>query len=359
MGSTITTGKAAAAFAAQGVNFYVLYERTYEKNCYPHTPHWSVVGFGSLPGICKRIASSTASTCGGMLQSTAGRIRPASYWQGWMRALAKPLAMPQSTLRRAIRLERRFVDPSEPGAMNVDEAIGHLGLVAISNETGGDLIVEIDLAQQAAQFEQLLALTKISPWRVFSPHPALSDKSARPVLGYENAQLASQRQGAADPVAISTGYERFAVAGEHMGDVMFGLTLEEGGGSVWRISDSPSTLLAKAIREAGAIEATNPGSVAATIERVEVELERHIKIPDLMNQPVRLRSNDPSTFNNDWSRAQYAKLVKFFEAQQQVRLSDVADRFHLRELGPCLTMDVDAFLNGDRPGAEWMQRQRG
>ena len=39
MGSTVSTGKLAAAFRATGGKImYVLFEETYEANCYPRTP---------------------------------------------------------------------------------------------------------------------------------------------------------------------------------------------------------------------------------------------------------------------------------------------------------------------------------
>ena len=39
MGSTVSTGKLAAAFkATSGKIMYVLFEETYEANCYPRTP---------------------------------------------------------------------------------------------------------------------------------------------------------------------------------------------------------------------------------------------------------------------------------------------------------------------------------
>ena len=51
MGSTVTTGRMAAAFRAKsGTVIYCLYEQTYEKNCYPHIPHWSVIYIGEARG---------------------------------------------------------------------------------------------------------------------------------------------------------------------------------------------------------------------------------------------------------------------------------------------------------------------
>lgn len=92
MGATVTTGKRAAAFASgNGTIIYVLFEKTYEKNCYPHTPHWSCVALGEHADIMKWIFLSGSVCEGGMLQNTHGYIKPENYIESWRRELAKPV----------------------------------------------------------------------------------------------------------------------------------------------------------------------------------------------------------------------------------------------------------------------------
>jgi hypothetical protein len=65
MGATVTMGKLAAAFKAPcGQNIYVLFEKTYEKNCTPHTPHWNCILFGDLIAAMARIFGHASVTSG-------------------------------------------------------------------------------------------------------------------------------------------------------------------------------------------------------------------------------------------------------------------------------------------------------
>lgn len=95
MGATVTVGKKVAAFnASNGKTGYVLFEQTYEKNCYPHHPNWSCVGIGYLEDVMTRIFAMASSCEGGGLQGRGGYITPEGYVAGWLTELATPLEMP-------------------------------------------------------------------------------------------------------------------------------------------------------------------------------------------------------------------------------------------------------------------------
>ena len=99
MGATVTTGKLAAAFQApSGQNIYILFEETYEKNCTPHTPHWSCILFGNLSAAVERIFGHASGCEGGMLQGRGGSITPEGYIRGWLKELASPVAFPKETV---------------------------------------------------------------------------------------------------------------------------------------------------------------------------------------------------------------------------------------------------------------------
>lgn len=93
MGSTVSTGKLAAAFkATSGKVMYVLFEETYESNCYPRTPRWSSYMIGELPSAMRHIFRAAASCEGGMLKGAGGRdITPEGYIAGWMKELENPV----------------------------------------------------------------------------------------------------------------------------------------------------------------------------------------------------------------------------------------------------------------------------
>lgn len=91
MGATVTTNKRAGAFRKpDGTVIYVLFEETYEKNCYPHTPQFSVAAFGPRNDVLQRIFQRASSCEGGMLKSRAGTIRPEAYIETWKQYLSKP-----------------------------------------------------------------------------------------------------------------------------------------------------------------------------------------------------------------------------------------------------------------------------
>lgn len=94
MGATVTVAKSVAAFQSSlGNVFYVLFEQLYEKNCYPHTPRWSCVGFGTLPDMLRLICRYASSCEGGMLQTPRGQLKPENYIAGWIKELKSPKEM--------------------------------------------------------------------------------------------------------------------------------------------------------------------------------------------------------------------------------------------------------------------------
>jgi hypothetical protein len=84
MGSTVLTGKRAGAFQkADGEWIYALFERTYEKNSYPHRDKWSGIALSNYADVMRRVFLHATSSEGGMLQSRSGQIRPENYIEAW------------------------------------------------------------------------------------------------------------------------------------------------------------------------------------------------------------------------------------------------------------------------------------
>lgn len=100
MGATVITNKAVGAFAANGKVHYVLFEESYEKNCYPHTPSWSVWQMGTSEQVMRRIFLSASDCEGGMLQSRSGHITSESWIRSWLKEMAAPREIPESTVLR-------------------------------------------------------------------------------------------------------------------------------------------------------------------------------------------------------------------------------------------------------------------
>lgn len=126
MGATITTGKQAGAFVANGKVLYVLFGESYEKNCYPHTPRWSAWVAGTPEQVMQRIFLAASDCEGGMLQSKAGNITPESWIRGWLNELAAPRQIPESTvlLFNSLRLGDEAMDACRKvGDLEAVEAI--------------------------------------------------------------------------------------------------------------------------------------------------------------------------------------------------------------------------------------------
>ncbi|WP_439889642.1 hypothetical protein ACS7SF_09980 [Ralstonia sp. 25C] len=95
MGATIIIGMKAAAFRRpDGRVTYLLFEHTYEKNLYPHTPRWSCVAIGAYEDVLKRIFEGAAACEGGSLRARTRTLIPERFLQRWQRELRAPVTMP-------------------------------------------------------------------------------------------------------------------------------------------------------------------------------------------------------------------------------------------------------------------------
>jgi hypothetical protein len=91
MGATVTTGKAALAFQAKNEVIYVLFEEAYEKNCYPHEPHWCCFAIGNYQQVMTKVFGRASAAEGGSLTNRAGSLTPEMYLRGWNLAFHKPM----------------------------------------------------------------------------------------------------------------------------------------------------------------------------------------------------------------------------------------------------------------------------
>lgn len=110
MGSTISVArKVGAISAANGSIYYALFEKTYERNCYPHDPSWSAISFGRGPDAIRSIFNLASATTGGMLRRPGGRFTPIGYIQGWMKEIKSPFLM------KDVDIGVEVVDDQYPG----------------------------------------------------------------------------------------------------------------------------------------------------------------------------------------------------------------------------------------------------
>ena len=95
MGATVVTAKTVAAFRnpKNGEVIYLLYEQSFEKNCYPHTPSWECRAIGTFEQVFKRAFGSAAACEGGSLQIRSGDTKPETYLKSWRISFSEPFQM--------------------------------------------------------------------------------------------------------------------------------------------------------------------------------------------------------------------------------------------------------------------------
>jgi hypothetical protein len=168
MGATVTTGRRASAFRSpSGSIVYVLFEKTYEKNCFPHTPSWSCVGLGEIKDVMQRIFAYASGCEGGSLQNRGSHISPEGYLRSWMQSLAAPTEHRDLTV--SFRFEKgEYVTLSESQRDNVADALTAIDrLDVLATLFAGDQVT-LSLHKDT---DVILALYKgahVSPWRIIT-----------------------------------------------------------------------------------------------------------------------------------------------------------------------------------------------
>ncbi|MDD3575744.1 MAG: hypothetical protein PHT38_02525 [Halothiobacillus sp.] len=172
MGSTVTTGKKAATFSDNlGRNFYVLFEQTYEKNCYPHTPHWGAIAFGEIETVLTRIFGTASNAEGGLLQGRSGPIKPEGYVQSWMDELKSPAVIDVNNVVHISLKDITTIFSGEPTEQEKRESFlseldradfpRHANALRECGETTVDIYFDADVISLFCRFAPA--------WRVFGP----------------------------------------------------------------------------------------------------------------------------------------------------------------------------------------------
>lgn len=183
MGATVLTGTLAAAFKTdKGEIVYALFEETYEKNCHPHTPHWSCRFIGSLQGAMERIFLAASSFEGGSFQRRNGGGQAESYIREMLAHLKSPvdLAGTRVRLTNGKYWTNAINDENRAKVVAVLRSIGE-GDTAVKVESGLTLILNVD-----THGEMLVALSNqadVSPYHILDAAPL--GRETRADLGYD------------------------------------------------------------------------------------------------------------------------------------------------------------------------------
>ncbi|MFL1449159.1 hypothetical protein ACI77O_12260 [Pseudomonas tritici] len=185
MGATVTTGKSVSAFLdTNGKPYYLLWEQTYEKNCYPHTPRWSCNMMGYLETVVRKIFLSGSACEGGMLQGSNGRgIAPESYIASWLKELANPVEFPDQsvTLKVGDLLMSAIQTDTFDQAKGIMATTGHEAL-AVALEGGEQ--VTLSMHTDIELLNALYLAGVLRPWRIVSNNDLRLNGLRNPELGY-------------------------------------------------------------------------------------------------------------------------------------------------------------------------------
>jgi len=196
MGATVTCNKLAAAFAGADSPFYVLFEETYEKNCYPHTPHWSCVYLGDIEGALRQIFRFASSCEGGMLQTRSGNVTPEGYIAGWMKELASPMRMPDCNITLQVS-ESLYASVRSANVEAVCAILDDNGQAAAAKAIRAGDQATLSLHRDAIAVAGLCVA--IAPWRIIGSHtvPLYGERdhslgyNPKPAAGFDVARPAA------------------------------------------------------------------------------------------------------------------------------------------------------------------------
>lgn len=262
MGATVTTGKKAGALRApDGRILYALFEQTYEKNCYPHTPTWSCHSFGPIEEAIERVFLCASSCEGGMLQNRNGSITPEGYIAGWLAELAAPVAM--GDCRIALAVGKGFYDAFREDRLDrARQVLAGAGFAQMAETLAPGETLELRLHAHALAIEALCVSGTVLPWRVFTDMRGLSGADGDAALGY--APPPAKSYAVDRPEAIKADRENRLVRGPD---------------GAWRCVGWEYRAVGGFIRDLWRAELAEPGSCRKRIKAYRAALEAAPALP--------------------------------------------------------------------------------
>lgn len=239
MGATVITGKTVAAFRnpKNGEVIYVLFEQSYEKNCYPHTPSWGCRAIGTFEQVLKRVFASAAACEGGSLQIRSGDTKPETYLKSWRISFSEPFHMEDQEIELKLggtSMYDTIPDSQVETAMAMLERIGRQD-VAEALKAGP---VKVNLHRDVDVIIGLYGVdTKLPVWKIIDDLHGLgyADKSLAPKVEKRTIAAPSVVAYAVDNdnVVVSLGSGplkhmgwRYSAVGQYILDVVYPIELK-------------------------------------------------------------------------------------------------------------------------------------
>ena len=262
MGSTVTCGKLVAGYKnRRGETIYVLFEQTYEKNCYPHIPNWSCIYLGPIDGALRRIFISASACEGGMLQNRNGYITPEGYVDGWMKAFSS--VYPIHDVPIELSVGTNFYAPVPEGAKAKVQAIlrrhGQEKICALL-DAGESYFLSLF---RDSDFIVELTSGTLPPWRLIRhsdmPKIALAD----PVLAFVPGQAKSD--AVVSPSFYCVGHRRYVALGDD---------------GMWRYKGEPWEIVQSFVMAFSSQPLEHTSRFKSNLKALRLALENAPQVPD-------------------------------------------------------------------------------
>lgn len=198
MGATVSVAKMAAAFKANnGKVGFALFEQTYEKNCYPHTPKWSCLAIGTREDVLRMIFLCAASFEDGLLQTRTGERSTEAFISEWLGELAMPFDLQDKQIELRIGDDWQAPIPAtdiynKDRRPKIDQALRSAGYSGAADTLGAGQTLAVSLYQDLDLLRTLFAVPQgansalCGSWRILS-HKDAGQSIAR-TLGIPRAK---------------------------------------------------------------------------------------------------------------------------------------------------------------------------
>lgn len=310
MGATVITGKSASAYrAADGEVVYVLFEQTYEKNCYPHTPTWHCLSIGRIESVVKQIFAQAAACEGGMLQGRGGGLTPEGYIRGWLAQLRRPRVFHAAGRSVRLKVDGSFhaTVPSESAA-KAFEALERIGRNDIADKLRAGESVSVRLDEDVDVVDALYGPPRtLAAWRVVSTFGigTLADEA----LGYQPHK--AMKFDVETPEARQFGEHRY---------------LLKGADGTWYCGGWAYFIVGSYIRSLAELELREPGSYNKRIKAYRNAILQAPPVPT----GVKVVVDERVELNNTFARREVTKFAEKYPVRRtasgyEVVLDDIRE----------------------------------
>jgi hypothetical protein len=239
MGATVVTGKTVAAFRhpKTGEVIYLMFEQTFEKRDFPHTPSWNCRAIGTFDQVLKRAFASAAACESGSLQTRSGDTKPETYLKSWRISFSEPFQMQDQEIELKLggtSMYDTIQDSQVETAMAMLEQIGRhdivealkIGPVTVSLHRDVDVIIGLYGVD-----------TTLPVWKIIDSLSGLgcADESLAPKVGKRDIAVPSVVAYAVDNdnvvVSLDSGPLkhmgwRYSAVGQFIRDVVYPIELQ-------------------------------------------------------------------------------------------------------------------------------------